>query len=103
MTNTEKIRDLIANPFHPWLGMNNEEMLRSAGFWRRDPLTNQEGYILAVVLLFGKEQTILNYCPWHRTDAIYRNMTCKRFLNPLSTDPDVRGQKYITTEKKYPS
>ena len=73
----------IYNPAHPWLEMSNEEMLRSAGFWRRDPLTNQEGYILAVVLLFGKEQTLLNYCPWHRTDAIYRNMTYKRFLNPL--------------------
>jgi ATP-dependent DNA helicase RecG len=80
----------IYNAAHPWLEMSNEEMLRSAGFWRRDPLTNQEGYILAVVLLFGKEQTILNYCPWHRTDAIYRNMTYKRFLNPLPTDPDVR-------------
>ena len=33
---------------------------------------NQEGYILAVALLFGKEQTVLNYCPWHRTDAICR-------------------------------
>jgi predicted HTH transcriptional regulator len=70
--------------------MNNEEMLHSAGFWRRDALTNQEGYILAVALLFGKEQTILNYCPWHRTDAIYRNMSYKRFLNPLPADPDVR-------------
>ncbi|MDR1369494.1 MAG: virulence RhuM family protein [Dysgonamonadaceae bacterium] len=59
-------------------------------FLARDPLTNQEGYILAVVLLFSKEQTVLNCCPWHRTDAIYRNMSYKRFLNPLSTDPDVR-------------
>jgi ATP-dependent DNA helicase RecG len=62
----------IYNPTHPWLEMDNTEMMHSAGFWRRDPLTNQEGYILAVVLLFGKEQTVLNYCPWHRTDAIYR-------------------------------
>ena len=85
-----RIHISIYNPTHPWLEMNNEEMLRSAGFWRRDPLTNQDGYILAVVLLFGKEQTVLNYCPWHRTDAIYRNMSYKRFLNPLPTDPDVR-------------
>ena len=80
----------IYNPTHPWLEMNNEEMLHSSGFWRRDPLTNQEGYILAVVLLFGKEQTVLNYCPWHRTDAIYRNMTYYRFSNPSPTDPDAR-------------
>ena len=80
----------IYTPTHPWIEMSNDEMLHSAGFWRRDPLTNKEGYILAVVLLFGKEQTILNYCPWHRTDAIYRNMSYKRFLNPLPTDPDMR-------------
>ena len=85
-----RIHISIYNQVHPWLEMSNEEMLRSAGFWRRDPLTNQEGYILAVALLFGKEQTILNYCPWHRTDAIYRNMNHKRFLKPLPTDPDVR-------------
>ena len=51
-----RIHISIYNPAHPWLGMSNEEMLHSAGFWRRNPLTNQEGYILAVVLLFGKEQ-----------------------------------------------
>jgi len=88
----KRMRTHIAlyNPTHPWIEMSNEEMLHSAGFWRRDPLTNQEGYILAVVLLFGREQTILNYCPWHRTDAIYRNMSYTRFLKPLPTDPDVR-------------
>ena len=75
----------IYNPVHPWLEMSNEEMLRSAGFWRRDHLTNHEGYILAVVLLFGKEQTIL-------LDEGLLSMT-------FPDRPNHQEQKYIITEK----
>lgn len=79
----------IHNPHHPWLNMTNEELLKSL-FWGKQRETNKEGYKLAAILLFGKEQTVLNCCPWHRTDAIYRNMSYERFLHPLPTDPDIR-------------
>ena len=79
----------IHNSNHPWLSMTNEEFLRSL-FWGKQRETNKEGYKLAAILLFGKEQTILNCCPWHRTDAIYRSMSYERFLHPLPTDPDIR-------------
>ncbi len=79
----------IQNPEHPWLKMGNEEFLREL-FWGRDKQTNQEGYLLAAVLLFGKEQTVLTCCPYHRTDAIYRNMSYERFLHPRPEDPDIR-------------
>lgn len=79
----------IHNSNHPWLSMTNEEFLKSL-FWGRQRGTNKEGYKLAAILLFGKEQTILNCCPWHRTDAIYRSMSYERFLHPLPTDPDIR-------------
>jgi len=75
---------------HPWLTMDDAEMLRSCGLWRKDNQTGQEGYTLAAALLFGKENTVLSACPAYKTDAIYRNMTYERFLNPLPTDPDVR-------------
>lgn len=75
---------------HPWLSMSNEELLRSSGFWRRDSLENKEGFVLAVALLFGKELTVLNYCPFHRTDAVYRNMSYHHYLHPRPTDPDTR-------------
>lgn len=79
----------IHNSNHPWLSMTNEEFLKSL-FWGKQRGTNREGYKLAAILLFGREQTILNCCPWHRTDAIYRSISYERFLHPLPTDPDIR-------------
>jgi len=75
---------------HPWLMMDDEEMLHSCGLWRKDSQTGKEGYTLAAALLFGKENTILSCCPAYKTDAIYRNMSYRRFLHPYPTDPDVR-------------
>ena len=75
---------------HPWLMMEDAEILRSCGLWRKDSQTGKEGYTLAAALLFGKENTVLSCCPAYKTDAIYRNMTYERFLHPLPTDPDVR-------------
>lgn len=88
----KKVRSHIAifNSTHPWLEMTDEEILKSSGFWRRDPLTNCEGLVLAAALLFGKESTVLSCCPAHRTDAIYRNTSYQRYLHPLPTDPDIR-------------
>ncbi len=79
----------IHNPEHPWLKMSNEEFLRKF-FWGRDKQTNQEGYLLSAILLFGQEKTVLACCPYHRTDAIYRNMSYERFLHPRPEDPDIR-------------
>ena len=89
----------IHNQVHPWLFLSDEELLKSAGFWRKDPLHNCEGYVLAAVLLFGKEQTILTCLPHYRTDAIYRNIEFKRFLKPLASDPDIRyNDRELITE-----
>jgi len=88
----EKARHLasVSNPTHPWLKMGNEELLQSAGFWRKDRNTGKEGYILACALLFGTETTVLTYCPAFRTDAIYRNVSYQRFLYPKTDEADVR-------------
>ncbi len=58
---------------HPWANMNDEEMLKSAGLYKRDLVTGQNGYTLACILLFGKEEAILSAIPYYKTDAIYRN------------------------------
>lgn len=49
-----------------------------AGLYERDFTTGQEGFNLATVLLFGKNETIQSCLPAYRTDAIYRevNMDC---------------------------
>ncbi|MDR1610082.1 MAG: putative DNA binding domain-containing protein [Candidatus Symbiothrix sp.] len=75
---------------HPWLTMDDAEILHACGLWRKDNQTGKEGYTLAAALLFGKENTVLSCCPAYKTDAIYRNTTYDRFLHPLPFDPDVR-------------
>lgn len=43
-----KIRNLISsnNPNHPWLALDNKQLLEMAGLWRRDFQSGQEGYTL---------------------------------------------------------
>lgn len=59
-------------PDHPWGSMGDEELLRSAKLYRKDRRTGEEGYTLASVLLFGKEECISDVCPPYKTDAIAR-------------------------------
>jgi ATP-dependent DNA helicase RecG len=80
-----------SHPDHPWLELSNEELLHTAGFWRRDLISKKEGFVLAAVLLFGKEVTIQNYSPiTYRTDAIYRKVSYDRFTMPASDYPESR-------------
>lgn len=71
---------------HPWLTMDDAEILHSCGLWRRDNQSGKKGYTLAAALLFGKENTVLSCCPAYKTDAIYRNITYGRFLHPQRID-----------------
>jgi ATP-dependent DNA helicase RecG len=41
--------------------------------------TGKEGYALAAILLFGRDETILNVLPHHRTDAILRRKNLNRY------------------------
>ncbi|MDR2497959.1 MAG: putative DNA binding domain-containing protein [Tannerellaceae bacterium] len=74
-----------AHPAHPWLSLSNEEILHKEGFRRRDLVSGKDGFTLAAVLLFGKEDSIQNYSPAiHRIEAVYRNVTFKDFSRPAS-------------------
>ena len=70
----QKVRKLAKNerPDHPWLTLDNEQLLRSAGLHRKDFQTGTHGYTLAAVLLFGNDETIQNILPAYKTDAILR-------------------------------
>lgn len=56
----DKVRNLAKskNPDHPWLKMSDEEILKSAGLWEKDFSSGIQGYNLAGVLLFGKDDVI---------------------------------------------
>lgn len=78
----EKCRKLAAvlKPTHPWLTMTDEEILRSAKLFVRDPKTGEEGICLAGLLLFGTEESMMSFFPIYRIEAIYRNKTYNYYL-----------------------
>ena len=64
---------------HVWNTLSDADLLRSAGLWRRDGQTGQEGYTLAAALLFGKNETILNALPYYEFDTILRQLDLDRY------------------------
>ena len=64
---------------HPWTGMNDEELLKSAGLYGRDIVTGEEGYNLAAIMLLGKDDVILNVAPAYVTDALVRKVNVDRY------------------------
>ena len=67
------------DPDHLWLKMSDEEILKSAGLWEKDFSSGIQGYNLAGVLLFGKDEVIRSCCPGYITDAIYRVENLDRY------------------------
>lgn len=64
---------------HPWLSMDDEELLRSAGLILLDHENRNEGITLAAILLFGKDTTIMSALPQHKTDMIFRVQNLDRY------------------------
>jgi ATP-dependent DNA helicase RecG len=76
-----KIRKLVKNQRsnHPWMGLNNDELLKSAGLWKKDYQSGNDGYTLASVVLLGKEEVIQSILPHYKTDAILRVENIDRY------------------------
>ena len=76
-----RARKLAGNqrPGHPWLEMDDFELLQSAQLYMKDYQTGKEGFTLAAVLLFGKDDVILSVLPHYRTDAILRKENLDRY------------------------
>ncbi len=77
----EKVRRLAKNERanHPWLNMTNEDLLRSAGLFRKDHFKGNSGFTLAAVLLFGKDDVIQSVLPHFRIDALLRVENADRY------------------------
>lgn len=80
-----KIRNLIRsyNAGHPWLKLDDEQMLKMAGLWNRDYKTGEEGYTLAAVLLLGKDEVISGIVPHYKIDALVRRENITRYDDRL--------------------
>ena len=55
----------IAKPDHPWLSLDDMELLKKLGCYRRDRTTDKEGFTVAGLLMFGKTDSIIDNecCP----------------------------------------
>lgn len=77
-----KVRKMAHNQVqreHPWETMSDLELLKSAGLYRRDIVTDEEGLTLAAILLLGTEQLIMSALPHYKTDAIVRKKNIDRY------------------------
>ena len=76
-----RVRALVKNqrPNHPWVELSDNDLLKSAGLYKKDMQTNYYGYTLAAVLLFGTDELIQNVLPHHKTDAIFRVENIDRY------------------------
>ena len=77
----EEARKMASNRTsnHPWTKMSNEEMLRSAGLYERNLETGKEGFNLACLLLFGKDEIITSALSYYKTDAILKIKNTERY------------------------
>lgn len=77
----DKVRQLIRSrsASHPWLTLPDADLLRSAGLYRKDYQTGEEGYTLAAALLLGSDDVILSILPHYRVDAILRRENTDRY------------------------
>jgi ATP-dependent DNA helicase RecG len=80
-----KSRNLIRshNPDHPWLALNDDELLITAGFKTTDFMTGKRGFTLAAALLFGKDIVIQQILPQYRLDAMVRIVNTDRYDDRL--------------------
>jgi ATP-dependent DNA helicase RecG len=64
---------------HPWVQLEDLDLLKSAQLYQTDMETGKSGITLAGILLLGKDQTILSVLPHHRTDLILRKVNLDRY------------------------
>ena len=68
---------------HPWAPLPLMDMFKQANLYRRDPVTNQEGFTLAALMLFGKQEVIQSALPYYRIDAVVRLRNVGRYDDRL--------------------
>ena len=60
MNSFRQYRTMFANltPAHPWTALSDLELMKKLGGYRKDRETGKEGFTMAGILMFGKEEAI---------------------------------------------
>jgi ATP-dependent DNA helicase RecG len=77
----QRVRTMAGNQKanHPWMKMNDEELLQSAGLYQKNYTAGDEGYTMAAVLLLAKDEVIQSILPHYKSDAILRIENVDRY------------------------
>ena len=77
----ERVRRIIKinRPDHPWNELSDQDFYTTAGLYRRDLATGKQGFTLAALLLFGKEEVIQSGIPHYKIDALVRRIDMDRY------------------------
>jgi ATP-dependent DNA helicase RecG len=80
-----KVRIMAATRIndHPWIRMADMDILKSAGLYRVDRESGKQGYTLAAILLFGREEVLRSVLPGYVTDCILRRDDLDRYDDRL--------------------
>ncbi|WP_051055825.1 RNA-binding domain-containing protein [Allocoleopsis franciscana] len=78
-------------PDHPWLALDDRNLLCQLGGWRRNRSTGTEGLTLAGLLMFGRERSLLDALPHHQLD----------YQEQLSENPETRWTYRLTLDGKW--
>jgi ATP-dependent DNA helicase RecG len=76
-----RVRKIITinRPAHPWNELTNKEFYHTSSLYCRDLQTGAEGFTLAALLLFGKDEVIQSALPHYKIDAIVRKVDLDRY------------------------
>ena len=66
-------------PDHPWNDLSNMEFFKVAGLYRKDISTDTEGFTMAALVLFGKDEIIMGTIPHYKVDALLRIRDLDRY------------------------
>ena len=78
-------------PDHPWLALDDKNLLYQLGGWKSDRHTHKEGLTNAGLLMFGRERSILDAFPHYHLD----------YQERFSSDPDQRWDYRLTLDGKW--
>ena len=94
------IRNLIKSnkANHPWLALTDEQLLQKAGLWKKDYTSGKEGYTLAAILLFGKDNLIQHILPHYKIDALVRIQNTDRYDDRLYIQTNLIDAYKLLTE-----
>ena len=93
------------NPGHPWVALDDKELLRNLGGWTEDRQTGEMGLTLAGILMFGRHRSILDALPNYILDYQERRGqedSGPRWVDRITTDGSWSGNLYDFYRRVYP-